>query len=129
MNKILLPSLVLLLFVSVIFTRCSKTLNPNPSTTDYLRTGRWKMSAATVMMKIPDGRDTTINYMSLMPACRLDDYITFDSLNRGFVHNGGVSCSAGDADSIGFVWSITNNNTVMSIYNGFTLIDSVAQLV
>ena len=125
MKKILLPLLALACFVIA----CNKTPDANPDRAAILRNGKWKISAATVMMRLPNGKDSTINYYNLIPGCHLDDYLKFDSLNRGAVHNGGTSCSLADADSIAFVWQLKNDDNMMDIYNGFTLIDSVAETV
>ena len=40
-----------------------------------------------------------------------------------------TKCSIGDADSIGFIWQLSNNDNNISIFNGFTLIDSVMETV
>jgi len=125
MKKILLPLLVLALFV----VACNKTPNANPNRAAMLRTGKWKVSAASVMMRLPNGRDTTLNYFSMIPACHADDYLRFDSLNHGAVYNGGTSCSVADADSISFIWQLRNDDNTIDLFNGFTLIDSVAETV
>jgi hypothetical protein len=61
--------------------------------------------------------------------CVKDNYLKFDSLNRGSLLNGGVSCSVGDADSIGFIWVLKNNGNNVDILNCYTLVDSIAQTV
>ncbi len=124
MKKTLFSLLALFLLAE----SCTKT-PPDPTHGTMLRTGKWKISAATIRMKLPNGKDTTMDYIQFIPKCHQDDYIRFDSLSYGSVHNNGTSCSVADADSISFVWRLKNNETVMDIFNGFTLIDSVAETI
>lgn len=98
-----------------------------PNRENKLRTGKWKVSGGTVRQKQPNGRDTTIPYVSLfLPACHADDYIVFDSGTHGIIYSNGTTCSSADPDHIDFVWSLTHDS-VLSLYNGFNLtyIDSM----
>ena len=125
MRKVLLSLSALLLLVA----SCNKTTTTTPNVPGILKTGKWKISSATIRMKLPSGKDTTMDYIQFIPKCHQDDYIKFDSLNHGAIFNGGVSCSVADADSIGFIWTLTNDYTTMNLYNGFFFIDSVAETI
>ncbi len=124
MNKYYFSLLALLMFL----VSCTKSTS-DPDTGAILRTGKWRISSASIRMKLPSGKDTTMDYVQFIPKCRVDDYLRFQTLTRGAVYNGGTSCSASDADSTTFQWLLKENGTVVDIYNGFTLIDSVAQTI
>jgi hypothetical protein len=94
-----------------------------------LRTGKWKITSGTVNLRLPSGKDTTLNLLYFIHACHRDDFLRFDSTDHGAVLNGGTSCSTADADSINFLWRLSNSDKTLDIYNGFNLIDSVAEIV
>ncbi len=124
--KRLLFSLSALLIIAF---SCTKPASSPAGVTGILKTGRWKISSATVTMKLPSGKDTTMDYIQFIPKCHQDDYIKFDSLDHGAIYNNGVSCSIADPDSIAFVWQLKNKEQSLDIYSGFFLIDSIAETI
>ncbi len=125
MKRLLLPLLVIILF----FEACTKTTTVPPGPDGMLRTGKWKISTSMVTLRMPNGKPVTVDYGGFRKACIKDNYLKFDSLNRGAVHNNGVSCSAADADSVGFIWAVKSNGTKIDLLGCYGLIDSVAMSV
>ena len=125
MKRLLLSLLVLLLLLDA----CKKTTTFPIGQDGMMRTGKWKISKSMVKLKLPNGKKTTIDYGPYRSACLVDNRLKFDSLNRGSILNGGVSCNIGDADSVGFIWQLKNNGNTIDMLNCYTLIDSVAQTV
>ncbi|MBC7554965.1 MAG: hypothetical protein H7257_13425 [Taibaiella sp.] len=125
MKKLFAPFIAL----SLIAASCTKENTTPLGREGMLRTGRWKISSSKVRLKLPNGKYSTINYGPYRKACITDNYLKFDSLNRGAIHNGGISCSVASPDSVGFIWSLKNNGNNIDILNCFTLIDSVKQFV
>jgi hypothetical protein len=121
--------LLSLLVIAVIFSSCTKTPSA-PTTRDVqLRTGKWRITSSSVTLKLFNGKPGTVNYGQYRMPCLLDNFLKFDSLNRGAIHNGGVSCSKSDADSIAFIWVLKNNGNNIDLLNCYTLIDSVDQTI
>lgn len=125
MKKLLLSLSALLIFA----LSCNRPSSTAINVTGILKTGKWKISTATITMKLPSGKDSTLDFIQFIPKCHQDDYIKFDSLNHGAIYNNGVSCSVADPDSISFIWQLKNNNNNMDLYNGFFFIDSVAETI
>ena len=121
--------LFLTLSVMLIFFACNKKPTPTTTRYDMLKTGKWKMSSGTIAVKLPNGKDTTLNYFNYVPACHLDDYIAFNSNTTGAVFNGALKCSASDGDSTQFTWDLTDNYNTISLYRGFSLIWYVVESV
>jgi hypothetical protein len=121
--------LILALSLILIYSACSKKPTTVPGRKDNLRTGKWKIASGTVTVKLPDGRDTTLNYMNYIPLCHQDDYFVFNSDLYGAWFNGDIRCNVGDPDSIKFSWVLGNNNNTLSLYNSdhlfYALHDSI----
>jgi hypothetical protein len=116
--KYFLPALLVTIFLAAC-TQTAPVITPNRE--NMLRKGKWKISGGTVHQRQPNGRDTSIPYVSLfLPACHQDDYIIFDSGTRAAVYSGGTVCTSADPEQIDFVWKLTNDN-ILSLYNGFNL--------
>ncbi|NDC42579.1 MAG: hypothetical protein EBZ77_13705, partial [Chitinophagia bacterium] len=116
-----------ILALSVLFASCTKEVTNTKSRADMLRTGRWRVDQSTVILTGPNGKPYTLDYGKYRKKCIVDNYLKFDSLNRGAVHNGGTSCSIADADSISFQWMLTDNDQNITIYNHYLMIDSIGQ--
>lgn len=104
----------------LILVACGKKPTSTPNRADILRTGKWKVSSGTITVNLPNGRDTTLDYMTFIPACHRDDYILFDSGNAAAIYSGGSKCNAGDPDHIDFVWLLhRDNESLIDLYGGF----------
>ncbi|NCX96634.1 MAG: hypothetical protein EBX41_09575 [Chitinophagia bacterium] len=119
---------LLLLFIAV--ASCTKSAPPSQNgIAAILRTGKWKVGAGTIRLKLPNGKDTILKYTDFRIACVQDDCIKFDSLNRGAVFTNAVKCNGAEADSMGFTWDLRNEGKLISIYGGFHLTDSLSQSI
>ena len=117
------------LFAIMVFTACNKKATPSAaSMTDILRNGRWKVTSGTLSVKLPDGKDTMLNYLNWIPACHQGDYFVFHAPTTGAVFNA-TPCNPGDPDSVSFTWELTNNNTCLSINSSDHLYYSVQYTV
>ena len=121
----------LLFFTAVmLFSACNQTKPTfSPDRVNILRSGRWKVVSGTVTLKKPNGLDTTLNYMPFVPPCHLDDYIKFDSGNHGATFPGTILCYASDADSIGFIYNMRNNDNNIDLLNIFNLFQMVYETI
>lgn len=120
-------ALFFLLALSVFYVACNKTPDPQVDVTSMLRTGKWHISSGTVTIRGLDGTKVAQKYYpDLRRLCLRDDYITFDSSNRGFVFSNSSRCSNGDIDSVAFVWQLKNNDSLIDLFNVYHMVDSVA---
>ena len=115
--------------MAVIAGSCTKTPKVPLGTDGMLRTGKWKIGKSLVTMRMPNGQKATVDYGTHRSACLVDNYLKFDSLNRGSVHNNGASCSNADADSIAFIWTLKNNDQNIDLLGLYTVVDSVIETV
>jgi hypothetical protein len=120
---------LLTLSVILLFLACSKKPKTTATVENILRTGKWKLSAATVTVRKPNGKDTTLNYLNFIPGCYKDDYLEFDSLNYGKRYTGDSTCSAAEPLFYPFAWQLKNNNSMMSLYNGFNYVFGIVDTV
>ena len=126
---------ILSLSAILILAACNKKPSVSPSRSATLRVGKWKVSGGTIIKKLPSRRDTTLQYLSWVTACHLDDYIRFDSLSKGYTYSGTDKCSLSDADSISFVWDMINAGTdlqsdqSLNFHNAYNLFYSVTDTV
>jgi len=119
----------LALVIILLWSSCAKNPTINYSRESMLRSGKWKVSGGTLSVRKPNGKDTVLAYTDWIPFCHRDDYIKFDSFNRGYLFPGSVLCNPSDADSTAFVWKVENGETTMSLYNGFNNTFSVWESV
>ncbi len=107
----------LALSVVILFAACSKTTTPASSTISILTTGKWKISNGTLMLRKPNGIDTTLNYLPWIPLCHQDDYIRFSSATTGYSYPGAILCDPSE-DSTTFTWNLMSGGTTIS-FQGF----------
>jgi len=112
----------LTLSVILVFAACSPTPTVTPNRENIMRSKNWKLSGGTITVTLPNGKDTVLQYGNYVPDCYKDDYLSFDSMRRGVVHTGGVSCNAADPASRTFTWQLRNNETSVDLYDGFNTI-------
>jgi len=109
-------SLMFLVILSV--TACNKTPTSTNTVESILQTGRWQLSSGTLSMRLPSGKDTSLDYKNtIVPVCHQDDYLQFYSGLNGAVYANTVRCLVSDADSVSFSWVLSNDNKSISIYN------------
>jgi hypothetical protein len=112
MNRLLLSLGALLL----VFSACNKPDSPVSAEED-LRSGTWKRTSGKVTFKDPLTRgDSTKDYWSTEPECRLDNTLTFRVNYIGEMNLGTDHCSAGEPDTKAFTWQITEDGKKISLY-------------
>lgn len=120
-------SLLLLLTLSAALFACNKTPDPQVDVISQLRTGKWKINSGTVTMHNLNWIQKDQTYWpTLRKICLRDDYIIFDSSDRGVVYSNTTRCSPADVDSIAFVWQLKNNDKNIDLFNIYKVVDSVA---
>lgn len=125
-----MKNLLLFTAIIVLIVACTqKKPTYTPDRASMLRTGKWHVTAGTVTLKKPNGIDTTINYMPFVSPCHADDYLKFDSLDKGATFPGSILCSLSDADSIGFNWRLLNNDNNIDLLNIFNLFTMVVETI
>lgn len=120
---------LLTLSVILFFAACNKKPKVDASIENMLRNGKWKLSSATVRVKKPNGKDTTLDYLKFIPDCYKDDYLVFDSLHYGRRYTGANTCSPADPEYFTFNWQLKGNNNLMDLYNGFNYIYGIVDTV
>ena len=120
---------LLTLLVIFFFAACNKKPKVDASMENMLRNGKWKLSAGTVAVRKPNGKDTTLDYLLFIPDCYKDDYLVFDSLKYGRRYSGSNTCSPADPEYFVFSWQLRNNNTIMDLYNGFNYIYGIVDTI
>ena len=121
---------LLALLVVLTVTSCNKKPTATSTTESILKGGKWHLSSGTLTVPLPDGKDTALNYVSLIvPICHQNDYIQFYSGVSGAVYAGGTKCSPSDPDSVSFNWELINNNSAINIYNSQAVYYSVIESI
>jgi hypothetical protein len=111
-----------LLFVSaltLLMGSCKKeTTNPTPAqtNTDHLTTSAWKHESSGV----DTDKDGSINVPLAtlgvtLPACRLDNLLTFKKDNTAMADEGATKCNDSDPQSTNFNWSFADNEKSLNI--------------
>lgn len=121
--------LFLALSVVVFIAACNKTPTPTQTRLDQFRAVKWQLASGTVAVKLPNGKDTTLNYLNFVPDCARDDYFGFNSSTLGAVYYASNKCSPSEGDSTQFTWSLTNNYNTISLYRGFSFIWSLHETI
>ena len=103
MKKYNLPFLTLF-FVLLLSSSCSKSKNSTSSNDTNIKKGSWKIQAASA-----DGTDI----LSLIPACVLDNEITFQAGGIGVVEEKSNVCTPSNESN--FLWSFKNNEAQLSM--------------
>jgi hypothetical protein len=120
--------LILILSVMLIVS-CNKKPTITTSRADILRSGHWTISSGSIRLRLPNGNDTTLNYLNFLPRCHQDDYMVFHAGVDAAMFSGNFKCSPADPDSVTFRWTFTNGNNAISFYNGFDFTYSVTESI
>lgn len=125
MNKYLLLTISFVL----VLASCGKKATTTESRENMLRNGKWSISGGTITLTLPDGRDTTLNYLNFLSLCHKDDYMVFHAGVDAAFFAGGTTCSPSDPDSVTFKWGFSNNQNSLSLYHGFDFITTVTERI
>lgn len=120
---------ILTVSLIVILASCGKKTETSLSRENMLRVGKWKIQSGTLTVKLPDGRDTVLNYLSFVPSCHLDDYLVFHAGVDAALFSGGTTCNPSDPDSASFKWGFTYNEKNLSLYHGFDFFFTVNERI
>lgn len=121
---------LLCLLAVLVFVACSKKATPSAdSVSDMLRKNRWKISSGTLAVRLPNGKDTMLNYLNWVHPCHLDDYFVFNSATQGALFYGSTRCNMGEPDSVTFAWNLGCNNNCLSINSNNDLYYAVAESI
>ncbi|MCD6011285.1 MAG: hypothetical protein K0Q79_1147 [Flavipsychrobacter sp.] len=121
--------LIFTLAIVAIVTACNRAPTPKPNKQDMLRSGKWSISSGRVIIKLPNGKDTTLNYLDYLPFCRRDDYMVFHEGQTAAIFTASNKCSPADPDSTYFNWYFSNNETNLSMYHGFDFIYGIREYI
>jgi hypothetical protein len=118
MRKLIFP-----LSLTILALACTKEPEVPANRENLLRDGRWKIaSSSTFTVKKPDGKDTSLRYLDYIDSCAQDDFLTFDSLNFGYLNLGDIRCDAGEGPRRPLMWRLYNNDNNLDLYNGINMI-------
>jgi hypothetical protein len=118
---LIVPFLFSLAFLAI-FMGCGKS-SSNPAASPSLITqAAWKYDTSGIDLNkdgVIDIGDTT-----LLP-CEKDNTYLFKKDSTGVMDEGATKCNAGDPQSTGFSWALTNNQTVLTLSGNALLAGSL----
>jgi hypothetical protein len=111
-----LPRILSLAVLAFLLMKCNKNETP-PKTPNELIVGSWQMTAYTYSPAYDYFRNGTkiTDAFALYENCEKDNITTFKTNSEGEFNEGGSKCDPSDAQSTSFLWTLTNNNTTLSI--------------
>ena len=114
MKTIILESIKIGLFSSIIFASCSKKdITANKSQTELLTQKSWKFE----VYGLDENNNGIIEASENgMLDCEADDVYTFNANGTGVYSGGALECSIGESPSIDFGWTFSNNGTELAIF-------------
>jgi hypothetical protein len=109
--RILLPPVAL--FFMILWASCSKSHSSNNSTASLITQSSWRYDTSGIDLNkdgiVDIGGDT------LIAPCEKDDIYTFRSDSTGTIDEGAAKCHVSDPQTDPFTWSLTNNQTVLTV--------------
>jgi|GEM_PF-1198679 len=100
-----------------------------PGKEAILRSKNWRINGGTITVKKPNGKDTSLQYLSYIDSCYSDNYLKFDSMHYGGVYTGAAKCNAADPEYFNFTWRLNPNGQYIDLYDGFNMIFAVSQYI
>ena len=100
------------LFFMILWASCSKSHSNNNSTATLVTQSSWKYDTSGIDLNkdgIVDIGDTTVK------PCVKDNIYTFKSDSTGTIDEGATKCNVSDPQTVPFTWSLTNNQTVLTV--------------
>jgi hypothetical protein len=98
---------------------CTK-INAPVTQQDWLRSGKWRVTNATIHNKsVAYKVDTTYTDASLydVKSCNADNTLVFGAVNGGTVNTGSNKCNVSEPDNQTFFWELLNDGKHLNIYN------------
>lgn len=109
----------------VILAACNPQPEVTPNKENILRSKKWRVTGGTITVRKPNGKDTSLKYLSYIDTCYSDDYMKFDSMHFGKVYTNTLKCSPADPEYKNFSWRLFNNDKSIDLYDGFNMIFAV----
>ncbi len=112
-------TLIFLTFLSLLIIGCDKNSDPEPEAetkTELITKSTWKYESA----QVDQNKDGTGDFplpAGTIPACFLDNTITFQSNGSGMVSEGTSLCPGAPA-SAPITWNFTNNESTLNFGGG-----------
>lgn len=113
----LLP--ILALVFSLSFVSCSSDDdgddNPSKTTSEYLTSGSWKVSAMTIDPGLNFGGVVITDFFAQIPACTQDDLTNFQSDGTVVFDEGATKCNPNDPQTTSGTWTLASDNKTMTV--------------
>lgn len=123
-------TLLILASVTLLFSACSKKDDNNgggvTGAASNLTTGKWIITSSTSIVQYPNPiGPKTIDLWATFTACQKDNQYIFNTNNTNTTDEGATRCNPSDPQQItGGTWSLSNNNTVLTLTDGSTTVVS-----
>jgi hypothetical protein len=102
----------------VVFSYCSKDDNNNtnqPSKTDLLTSASWKYDSGGVDLDKNGTVDLSFETTGAVPACLLDNVVTFKTDGSGVNDEGTTKCDPALPQTSPFAWAFANSESAINI--------------
>jgi hypothetical protein len=116
-SVIFCPEILGIIVLSLFLLQCKKDSTPTPTPPSQLILGSWVVTA--------DNYNPAYDYLGngtpvtdafpLYDACLKDNVYIFKTNSEGEYNEGETKCNATDPQSVAFLWTLKNNNTVLNI--------------
>lgn len=113
MRKWLFQPAFILAISSISFAACNKNDDKEKSNTEKISLSAWKYDKAQIDIN-KDGTGDLPVPEDEIEACEKDNLITFKADNTGIIDEGGSKCDPSDPQSMPFLWTFKNNETIIN---------------
>lgn len=112
-----IPRILSLAIFSLLLIQCKKDEPaPPPKTPTELMIGSWVLTGDNINPAYDVGTGSPVSdVFPYYDACEKDDITIFKTNSEGEFNAGPTKCDPGDPQSNPFLWTLKNNNTVLSI--------------
>ena len=108
---------ILYLTLAFLLIQCKKESDPppQPTKTDHITASPWKLEDA----GLDQNKDGSIEFsvFASLPACLVDNTISFKTDNTGLTDEGSQKCNTSDPQSTAFNWSFADGEANINISN------------